>query len=131
MQFVILLLTTSIAAVMTVAISPAAPSSATMEAGRRIYEQRCLDCHGPEGRGDGVKAPFLSPRPGNLISAATAAKSDKDLLRIIANGRPRTAMPAWKNELTEEDQREVLRYIRSLVRFHQSLTPAPPAMPTP
>lgn len=102
------------------------PSTDNLDIGKRIYEQRCLDCHGPEGRGDGIKAPYLSPRPGNLVSAATSAKSDKDLLKIIANGRPRTAMPAWKDELTEEEQREVLRYIRSLVRFHRPLTPSPP-----
>jgi mono/diheme cytochrome c family protein len=68
----------------------------------------------------------LSPRPGNLISAATSAKSDEDLLKIIANGRPRTAMPAWKDELSEEDQRNVLAYIRSLIRFSRPLTPPSP-----
>jgi mono/diheme cytochrome c family protein len=112
----------------TVRIVPADPSpSSDIDRGRRIYEQRCLECHGPQGRGDGVKAPFLSPRPGNLVSAATAAKSDKDLLKVIANGRPRTAMPAWKDDLSEEEQRDVLRYIRSLVQFHHQLTPPPPA----
>lgn len=110
----------------TVQLAPATPPSSTADVGRHIYEQRCLECHGPQGRGDGVNAPFLSPRPGNLISAATSAKSDKDLLKIIANGRPRTAMPAWKDELSEEEQREVLRYIRSLVQFHHPLTPPPP-----
>jgi mono/diheme cytochrome c family protein len=111
----------------TARIVPAVQSSsAGVEQGRRIYETRCLDCHGPQGRGDGVKAPFLSPRPGNLVSAATAAKSDKDLLNVIANGRPRTAMPAWKDQLSEEEQRQVLRYIRSLVQFHHPLTPPPP-----
>ena len=103
------------------------PSEPGMERGRSIYEQRCLECHGAEGRGDGMKAPFLSPRPGNLVSAATSAKSDKDLLKIIANGRPRTAMPAWKDQLSEEDQQAVLQYIRSLVRFTRPLTPPPPA----
>ena len=98
-----------------------------LERGRSIYEQSCLECHGVEGRGDGVKAPFLSPRPGNLVSAATSAKSDKDLLKIIANGRARTAMPAWKDQLSDDEQREVLRYIRSLVRFTRSLTPPPPS----
>lgn len=98
----------------------------SLDLGRRIYEQHCLECHGPQGRGDGVNAPFLSPRPGNLVSAATAAKSDKDLLKAIANGRPRTAMPAWKDRLSEEEQREVLRYIRSLVQFHHAQTPPPP-----
>jgi mono/diheme cytochrome c family protein len=107
------------------------PSPSGAEAGRRIYEQHCMECHGSQGRGDGVKAATLSPRPGNLVSAATSAKSDKDLLKIIANGRPRTAMPAWKDRLSEEDQRGVLRYIRSLVRFHHSMTPAPPASETP
>ncbi|TKS60789.1 MAG: hypothetical protein EWM72_01095 [Nitrospira sp.] len=35
-------------------------------------------------------------------------------------------MPAWKDELSDEDQREVLRYIRSLVQFHYPLTPPSP-----
>jgi len=105
------------------------PSGA--ETGRRLYEQHCMECHGSQGKGDGVRAATLSPRPGNLVSAATSAKSDKDLLRIIADGRPRTAMPAWRDRLSEEDQREVLRYIRSLVRFHRSMTPPPPASETP
>lgn len=108
-------------------IVPAHSNTAPAEdVGRRIYEQRCADCHGPLGRGDGIKAPFLSPRPGNLVSAATAAKFDKDLLKVIANGRSRTAMPAWKDELSDEEQHAVLRYIRSLVRFHQPATPPPP-----
>jgi mono/diheme cytochrome c family protein len=108
--------------------SVAVPSDqAGWERGRVIYEQRCLDCHGSEGRGDGRMALSLSPRPGNLISAATSAKSDEDLLKIIANGRPRTAMPAWKDELSDEDQRNVLAYIRSLVRFSRPLTSPPPA----
>jgi len=107
--------------------SVAAQSDQTKwERGRIVYEQRCLDCHGSEGRGDGRNALSLSPRPGNLISAATSAKSDQDLLKIIANGRPRTAMPAWKDELSDEDQQAVLAYIRSLVRFSRSLTPAAP-----
>ncbi len=105
--------------------SPPAPT--TLEQGRAIYEQHCLDCHGPEGRGDGSKAISLSPRPGNLVSAHTSAKSDQDLLRIIANGRPHTAMPAWKGHLSEEDQQAVLTYIRSLVKFTRSATPPPPA----
>ena len=85
-----------------------------------------MECHGAGGKGDGVKAPFLSPRPGNLISAATSAKTDKELLRTIAQGKAHTAMPAWQNVLPAEDQQAVLQYIRSLVRFTRPLTPPPP-----
>ena len=96
------------------------------EQGREIYQRHCADCHGPEGRGDGQQATSLSPRPGNLVSAQTSAKSDQELLKIIAKGRPRTAMAGWEDRLSPDDQAAVLAYIRSLVKFTRSATPLPP-----
>ncbi len=97
------------------------------ERGREIYDKYCMECHGETGRGDGPRAALLAPRPGNLVSAATSTKSDAELLGIITNGAPRTAMRGWKDELTEEDRLNVLAFIRSLVRFQKpSLTPPPP-----
>lgn len=96
------------------------------EQGRRIFEQRCAVCHGPEGRGDGPNAPFLSPRPASLISAGTSVKTDEELLAIIANGKPRTAMTGWKDILSDQEQRDVLAFIRALVRFQRPLTPPLP-----
>lgn len=106
--------------------SLATPLLPALEEGRAIYERHCAGCHGPEGRGDGKQAISLSPRPGNLVSAQTSAKSDQDLLKIIANGRPRTAMTGWNERLSDDEQRAVLAYIRSLVRFARSATPPPP-----
>jgi mono/diheme cytochrome c family protein len=104
----------------------AAMSPSDLEQGRVIYQRHCADCHGLEGRGDGQQATSLSPRPGNLISAQTSAKSDQELLRIIAKGRSRTAMAGWQGRLSPEDQVAVLAYIRSLVKFTRSATPPPP-----
>ena len=59
------------------------------------------------------------------MSAATSAKTDKELLRTIAQGKPRTAMPAWQDRLAAEDQEAALQYIRSLVRFSRSPAPRP------
>lgn len=101
-------------------------SAQDADVGAGLYADYCAACHGASGKGDGVKAPFLSPRPGNLVSAATSAKTDKELLRTIAQGKPRTAMPAWQDVLPIEDQQAVLQYIRSLVRFTRSQTPPPP-----
>lgn len=108
-------------------LAPAAPiTNMELDHGRTIYERHCADCHGPEGRGDGRQAITLSPRPGNLISAQTSAKSDQDLLKIIAKGKPRTAMAGWEERLSSEDQAAVLAYIRSMVKFTRSATPPPP-----
>ena len=107
--------------------APATPvTPVDLEQGRTIYERHCADCHGAEGRGDGQFAISLSPRPGNLVSAQTSAKSDQELLKIIAKGRPRTAMGGWDDRLSQEDQVAVLAYIRSLVKFTRSTTPPPP-----
>jgi len=104
--------------------TPVAPMD--LEKGQAIYQRHCADCHGTEGKGDGQQATSLSPRPGNLISAQTSAKSDQELLKIIAKGRPRTAMAGWEDRLLPEDQIAVLAYIRSLITFTRSTTPPPP-----
>lgn len=106
------------------AATPGDPLS--LEEGRTIYQRHCADCHGPEGRGDGQQATSLSPRPGNLVSAQTSAKSDQELLKIINKGRPRTAMAGWSDKLSPDEQAAVLAYIRSLVKFTRSATPPPP-----
>jgi mono/diheme cytochrome c family protein len=104
-----------------------AQTSEGLQRGQTIFREHCMDCHGTTGKGDGPKAPFLSPRPGNLISAATSAKTDKELLRTIAQGKPRTAMPGWKDALPDDDQRAVLQYIRSLIQFSRSPAAPPPS----
>jgi mono/diheme cytochrome c family protein len=120
------------ASVMIALIVHAAPpepaaQEGSAEHGKVIYDQWCLSCHGPQGKGDGPEAPFLSPRPGSLLSAATSVKTDAELLGVITNGKLRTAMPAWKDRLTEQQRLDVLAYVRSLIRFHRSLTPPPPS----
>lgn len=110
-----------------IAATSAAAPVGVPEQGKPIFEARCASCHGLHGRGDGPQAPFLSPRPASLISAGTSVKTDVELFAIINNGKPRTAMPAWKDALDEQERRDVLAYIRTLVRFHpKPLTPPPP-----
>ena len=109
-----------------VGIAATAGTPPNVEEGRTIYQRHCAGCHGPEGKGDGQQATSLSPRPGNLVSAQTSAKSDQELLKIIGKGRPRTAMAGWADRLTPDEQAAVLAYIRSLVKFTRSATPPPP-----
>lgn len=103
-----------------------AQPSDVLNRGQLIYREHCMECHGETGKGDGPRAPFLSPRPGNLVSAATSAKTDKELLRTIAQGKPRTAMAAWQERLAVDDQQAALHYIRSLVQFSRAPITSPP-----
>jgi mono/diheme cytochrome c family protein len=47
-------------------------------------------------------------------------------MAIMTNGKPRTAMPAWRGLLTEEQRQDVLAYIRTLIRFYKPLTQQEP-----
>ncbi len=92
-------------------LSSAGPQLGT---GKAIYEKHCLICHGSRGKGDGPTGKVLIPPATDLTSAASKTKSDADLLKVIRDGKPPTAMPAWKGQLSEQDIRDVLAYIRSL-----------------
>lgn len=92
-------------------------SQPDIDQGREIYQTHCLECHGVKGHGDGPRATTLAPRPGNLISAATSSKTDDELFAVITNGVPRSAMKGWEDQLSLDDRRNVLAYIRSLVHF--------------
>jgi mono/diheme cytochrome c family protein len=98
------------------ALAQRAKLRADLEEGQRLYKQNCITCHGAEGRGDGVAADKLDPKPADLTSAQTQGKKDAELLETIKFGRPGTAMQSWMNELDEREMQNVLAYLRSLVR---------------
>lgn len=80
--------------------------------GKTLFVRNCAGCHGPQGGGDGYR--LLGPDPANLTSPSTTKKSDADLLKTIHDGKPN--MPAWKVLLSEEQSRDVLVYVRTLVK---------------
>ena len=95
------------------AASTAAPTGDTPgERGRVVFEQRCVPCHGAQGRGDGY--PFLKPPPADLTAFAVRNKTDADLLITIRHGHPDTAMGSWRFALTEKEVWDVLAYVRTL-----------------
>lgn len=51
------------------------------------YAARCAACHGPRGRGDGVLASSLEPRPQSFAEPGWAAGADSERLRgVIREG---------------------------------------------
>jgi hypothetical protein len=39
-------------------------------------------------------------------------KSEKELLKIIREGKPGTSIPSWKGELSDQHIQDVLAYLR-------------------
>lgn len=82
--------------------------------GKTLYEKYCLACHGLQGRGDGTTQ--FDPPVADLTSSDVLAKPDSRLLKSIHEGRPNTAMDAWKSKLSDEAIRDVLAYALTFTR---------------
>ena len=81
--------------------------------GAKIFQTNCETCHGPQGHGDGPVGEALDPKPQNLAELQAVATDDYLFWRI-AEGKPGTSMPPWKNILTEEQIWQIVAFIRTL-----------------
>jgi mono/diheme cytochrome c family protein len=81
--------------------------------GATIFEQNCAQCHGITGKGNGPLAPTLNPKPVDL-TIHVPFHPDEQILFWISNGLPGTAMPAFREALTEQERYDVLQYLRDL-----------------
>ena len=84
-----------------------------LELGKRIYLERCKVCHGTQGNGKSFAANALNPPPKNFTSAQSKKQLTQErMIDSATNGRPGTAMMPWKDNLTKEEIRAVVHYIR-------------------
>ncbi len=96
-------------------------TAATVAKGKEIYEANCVQCHGPEGRGDGYGAPFLVPTPRDFTAgqfkfrttASGQLPTDDDLFRTISRGANGTGMPPWKYLLSDDERWALVDYVKS------------------
>ena len=78
-------------------------------AGLRIYSERCSECHGPMGRGLGLRAPGL-PAPPRSFADADYMRSavPSDSFAVLTEGRTDKGMPAWDGVLSEKERWDAL-----------------------
>lgn len=81
-----------------------AEAQTTIDTGRDLYRANCQACHGAEG--DNV--PGVNFRAGQFRRAS----SDDELVSLILNGIPGTAMPP--TNLPEPSRRALVAYLRSM-----------------
>ena len=104
---------------------PTAPAQAPA---RELYAKHCAVCHGPAGKGDGAGAEVVrSLMPDLSSTAAMGRATDAYLFEMIKKGSSQfgrsNAMPAWGMQLTDDEIRALVAYLRTLA------SPAPPGPP--
>jgi mono/diheme cytochrome c family protein len=93
--------------------NPLKPSQVDLPVARKLYLDKCAECHGDTGKGDGPQGRMYDPQPKDLTDAAHMnAVSDGELFYKISEGhRP---MPAFRKRLTDEQRWQLVLFLRSL-----------------
>jgi mono/diheme cytochrome c family protein len=91
---------------------PDAPDQ--IAAGRDTYQAKCSVCHGPRARGDGPAAVTMNPRPFDL-TVHVPLHPEGEIFYFVSEGIAGTQMPAWKDQLTETQRWQVIRFLEALV----------------
>ena len=88
----------------------------SLERGAVVFRERCAECHGESGRGDGPKVRQLEgPPPANLADPKTMGGTTLiEIFRRIAIGVPGTAMPEFADDISVEDRWAVAAYVSAL-----------------
>lgn len=94
--------------------NPLANNANSVKTGKSMYISLCAPCHGNKGKGDGLAAASIKPKPADHTSAAIQAESDGSLFYKISEGR--SPMPQYKNAISESDRWALINYIRTLAK---------------
>jgi DMSO reductase family type II enzyme heme b subunit len=107
-----------------VALVVAAPALVSAQAGdanagKAVYQLKCIGCHGEKGDGKGPAGELLVPQPRDFTSGiykirttANKVPSDQDLFKVITDGMPGTSMPSWA-VLPEKERWNLVAYIKA------------------
>ena len=104
--------------------------------GKQLFleDDRCLECHGKEGKGDALKGlkddSGFRTWPRNLTKPWTfrASNDPRDIFARISTGIPGTQMPAFGDPasdkvLSVEDRWHVANYVNSLAKTNKIVAP--------
>ena len=83
---------------------------AVLDLGARVYSNRCAQCHGLNGGGDGTAASQFPIAPANFRGQKPSLAAS---LRALRNGIEGTPMAPWSGELSEAELSAVAYYVRA------------------
>ena len=93
-------------------VNPIAVDEASLQRGEEIYITGCIDCHGEDGRGDGLAASRLNPKPSDFRAEHVKTLSDGELFYIITYGIDGSSMQPM-GFFDEEKRWHLVNYLRT------------------
>ena len=92
--------------------NPNNPNKKSIKNGEALYKQSCALCHGDIGKGDGIGAQALNPKPADHTADAVQSQTDGEIFWKISKGRGQ--MIGWDPIIAESDRWDIVNYIRTL-----------------
>ena len=106
----------------------ALPALPAEDAGKKVFDNTCKVCHGPDGQGSQTAQDFYKVKIPSLVSDYVQSKTNSELKEIISGGKGRMipvttpsqmgrrpAAPHSK-KLSAEDTEAVIGFVRSLAK---------------
>ncbi len=84
-----------------------------MASAKKIYVDNCAKCHKDDGTGGKVVIDGKTLKADNLTSDNIKKDDDAEIIEHITEGIPDEGMPAFKDRLSEEQIKTVVKYIRA------------------
>ena len=100
----------------------AQPADGLAASAKENFKWYCVQCHGPEGKGDGINSVDELPvGPMNLTKAKNMKKfGNEDIIKTITQGGPANSleslMPTWGNTLTKAEIKALMKFVRGLCK---------------
>lgn len=94
------------------------PTNEFIEKGKKLFQTNCSSCHGNEGKGDGVAAAALEPKPRNLhqIDGWKNGREFKNLFLTLQKGIAGSGMVAY-DFIPVSDRIAIIQYIRTFENY--------------
>src|SRR6266566_153664 len=91
--------------------APPTQEGTSLNDGESLFVANCASCHGDTGAGNGPAAGALAPPPTNFRLKKPTQERAWD---VLENGVPGTAMPPWRSQLSADQRRVLVEFVRSL-----------------
>jgi len=92
------------------------PNPAAIAKGKELYNSTCVSCHGANGKGDGVAAAALNPKPRDFTATSgwINGKKFSEMYKTLEEGIKGSGMVSY-NFMPVSDRVDIIHYLHTLM----------------